>query len=54
MAYQDWAVNLGLFDSPQPYLLRSIPSRMRRFQLAAEGHGDRQPPDRLRDRIKEA
>jgi anaerobic selenocysteine-containing dehydrogenase len=26
---------------------------MRRFQLAAEGHGDRQPPDHLRERIKE-
>ena len=26
---------------------------MRRFQLAAEGHGDRQPPDHLRQRIKD-
>jgi anaerobic selenocysteine-containing dehydrogenase len=26
---------------------------MRKFQRAAEGHGDRQPPEHLRDRIKE-
>lgn len=53
-AYQDWAVNLGLFDSPQPYLFEIYSEPMRRFQLAAEGHGDRQPPDRLRDQIRQA
>ncbi len=53
-AYQDWAVKLGLFDSPQPYLFEIYSEPMRRFQLAAEGHGDRQPPDRLRDQVREA
>ncbi|MEL6807579.1 MAG: molybdopterin oxidoreductase family protein [Pseudomonadota bacterium] len=53
-AYQDWAVSMGLFDSPQPYLFSLYVEPMRRFQLAAEGHGDRQPPDHLRDRIKHA
>ncbi|XYK82880.1 MAG: molybdopterin oxidoreductase family protein [Labrenzia sp.] len=53
-AYQDWAVNLGLFDSPQPYLFEIYSEPMRRFQLAAEGHGDRQPPDRLRDQVRQA
>ncbi len=51
-AYQDWAVDLGLFDSPQPYLFSLYVEPMRRFQLAAEGHGERQPPDHLRDRIR--
>ncbi|MEL6464770.1 MAG: molybdopterin oxidoreductase family protein [Pseudomonadota bacterium] len=51
-AYQDWAVGMGLFDSPQPYLFTLYVEPMRRFQLAAEGHGDRQPPDHLRERIK--
>ncbi len=51
-AYQDWAVDLGLFDSPQPYLFQLYVEPLRRFQLAAEGHGDRQPPDHLRERIK--
>ncbi|QBF33105.1 molybdopterin oxidoreductase family protein [Thalassococcus sp. S3] len=51
-AYQDWAVNLGLYDAPQPYLFQLYVEPMRKFQLAAEGHGDRQPPDHLRDRIQ--
>ncbi len=52
MAYQDWAVGIGLCDRPQPYLLSLWSEPLRRFQLAAEGHGRRQPPDRLRARIK--
>ncbi|TMM52814.1 molybdopterin oxidoreductase family protein [Sulfitobacter sabulilitoris] len=51
-AYQDWAVGIGLCDKPQPYLFQIYVEPMRRFQRAAEGHGDRQPPDHLRDRIK--
>ncbi|MDF3381594.1 MULTISPECIES: molybdopterin oxidoreductase family protein [Sulfitobacter] len=52
-AYQDWAVGLGLFDAPQPYLFSLYVEPLRRFQLAAEGHGDRQPPEHLRERIKQ-
>jgi len=52
-AYQDWAVELGLFDTPQPYLFNLYVEPLRRFQLAAEGHGDCQPPDHLRDRIRD-
>ena len=52
-AYQDWAVGMGLFDSPQPYLFQLYVEPMRKFQLAAEGHGDRQPPDHLRQRVQE-
>ena len=51
-AYQDWAVDMGLYDSPQPYLFQLYVEPMRKFQRAAEGHGDRQPPDHLRERIK--
>jgi anaerobic selenocysteine-containing dehydrogenase len=50
--YQDWAVQMGLFDAPQPYLFSLYVEPLRRFQLAAEGHGERQPPDALRERIK--
>ncbi|GHD98887.1 formate dehydrogenase [Defluviimonas sp. 20V17] len=53
-SYQDWAVKIGLFDAPSPYLFSLYSEPMRRFQLAAEGHGDRQPPDHLRDRLKQA
>ncbi|MGB5862936.1 MAG: molybdopterin oxidoreductase family protein [Sulfitobacter sp.] len=51
-AYQDWAVKMGLFDSPQPYLFSLYVEPMRKFQLAAEGHGKNQPPDHLRARVK--
>ena len=52
-AYQDWAVTMGLYDSPQPYLFNLYVEPMRKFQRAAEGHGDRQPPEHLRARIKD-
>ncbi len=51
-AYQDWAVQMGFYDAPQPYLFQLYVEPLRRFQLAAEGHGDRQPPEHLRERIK--
>lgn len=53
-AYQDWAVKLGLYETPQPYLFSIWSEPMRRFQLAAEGHGPRQPPDALRARLRQA
>ncbi|WP_371038292.1 molybdopterin oxidoreductase family protein [Rhodosalinus sp. FB01] len=51
-AYQDWAVSMGFYDAPQPYLFQLYAEPLRRFQLAAEGHGERQPPEPLRERIK--
>ena len=53
MDYQNWAVGMGIYDSPQPYLFSLYAEPMRRFQRAAEGYGDRQPPDHLRARIRE-
>ena len=53
-AYQDWAVKIGLFDAPQPYLFSLWSEPMRRFQLAAEGQGKRQPPAHLKDRVHKA
>ena len=50
-AYQDWGVSMGFFDQPQPYLFQIYAEPMRRFQLAAEGYHERQPPDHLRARI---
>jgi len=52
-AYQDWAVDRGIYDKPAPYLFNLYCEPMRKFQLAAEGHGHRQPPDHLRARIRE-
>ena len=53
-AYQDWAVAMGFFETPQPYLFSVYAEPMRRFQLAAEGHGHPQPPDHMRARLKQA
>ena len=53
-AYQDWAVSRGLYDSPQPYVFNLYSEPLRKFQLAAEGHGHRQPPDHLRARLIES
>ncbi|MEL6799887.1 MAG: molybdopterin oxidoreductase family protein [Pseudomonadota bacterium] len=52
-AYQDWSVEIGLVDKPAPYLFSLYAEPLRRFQLAAEGKGPHQPPDHLRDRIKQ-
>ncbi|SFP15150.1 molybdopterin oxidoreductase family protein [Tranquillimonas alkanivorans] len=51
-AYQDWAVEKGFYDRPQPYLFSLWSEPLRRFQLAAEGKTHRQPPEHLRPRIK--
>src|SRR6056297_1448450 len=51
-AYQDWAVEIGLYDAPAPFLFQLYVEPMRKFQIAAEGHGERQPPEHLRARLK--
>ncbi|MDA7592148.1 molybdopterin oxidoreductase family protein [Rhodobacteraceae bacterium] len=51
-AYQNWAVELGLYDSPMPYIFNLYSEPMRKFQLAAEGVGERQPPEHLREQLK--
>jgi sulfite dehydrogenase (quinone) subunit SoeA len=53
-AYQDWAVATSFFEVPQPYLFNIWSEPMRKFQLAAEGYGPVQPPDHLRERLKQA
>jgi anaerobic selenocysteine-containing dehydrogenase len=53
-AYQDWAVSMGFYDKPQPYVFSLYSEPLRKFQLAAEGHGDRQPPENMRERIATA
>ncbi|MGL5008656.1 MAG: molybdopterin oxidoreductase family protein, partial [Paracoccaceae bacterium] len=53
-AYQDWAVATGFYEAPQAYLFSIYSEPMRKFQLAAEGHGWIQPPDHLREQLKAA
>ena len=51
-AYQDWAVATSFYETPQPYLFSIWSEPLRRFQLAAEGQGQIQPPEHLRARLK--
>jgi len=51
-AYQEWAVSMGLYDAPQHYLFSIWSEPMRKFQRAAEGIGEHQPPDHLREQLK--
>ena len=50
-AYQDWAVKRGLYDAPQPFVLNLYVEQLQKFRLAAEGHGEHQPPEHLRERL---
>ena len=51
-AYQKFAVDMGFYDAPQPYAFQIYVETLQKFRLAAEGHGDQQPPDHLRERIR--
>jgi len=51
-AYQQFAVEMGFYDAPQPYAFQIYAEVLQKFRLAAEGHGDQQPPDHLRERIQ--
>ena len=52
-AYQDFAVSMGFYDAPQPYRFQLWLEPLQKFRLAAEGHGDCQPPEHLRGRIRD-
>jgi anaerobic selenocysteine-containing dehydrogenase len=54
MAYQNWAVERGIFDKPSPYLFSIYVEPMQKFRLAAMGKGELQPPDHLRAQLIEA
>jgi hypothetical protein len=44
-AYQDWAIEKGIGLSTEPTIFQLFLRTVAKFQLAAEGHGDRQPPE---------
>ena len=53
MAYQDFAVAMGLIDKPEPFTFQIYSEVLQKFRLAAEGHGEQLPPKHLRERIKD-
>ncbi|MEM7058200.1 MAG: molybdopterin oxidoreductase family protein [Pseudomonadota bacterium] len=52
--YQDWAVAMSFYDKPMPFIFQMYVEPLRKFQLAAEGYGEHQPPEHLRHRLKMA
>ena len=50
-AYLENAVAMGLIGNAEPIVLQLYVEPLQKFRLAAEGHGDVQPPERLRQRI---
>ncbi len=52
-AYLDYATGMGLIGAPTPVILQLYCEPLQRFRLAAEGHGDIQPPEEHRVRVRE-
>ncbi len=52
-AYLTGAKAMGLIDDDAQIVLQLYCEPLQRFRLAAEGHGVRRPPQRLRERVKQ-
>jgi len=50
-AYLDNAVAMGLIGNADPVVLQLYVEPLQKFRLAAQGHGEVQPPERLRARV---
>ncbi len=50
--YLDWGIEKGIRLSPEPTIFQLYSEPLQKFRLAARGHGERQPPDHLRQRIE--
>jgi sulfite dehydrogenase (quinone) subunit SoeA len=50
--YLAWATGMGLLDKPEPIVLHLYSEILQTFRLAAEGHGEIQPPAEHRERIR--
>src|SRR5690606_25791793 len=53
-AYQDFAVRMGFFDTPQPVTFQLYQEVLQKFRLSAQGLRDPVAPDTHRQRILEA
>ncbi|MCW5737413.1 MAG: molybdopterin oxidoreductase family protein [Enhydrobacter sp.] len=49
--YLEWAVGMGLIDKPTPIVLQLYSEVLQKFRLAAQGHGEVQPPEEHRARV---
>jgi len=51
-AYLEWAQGLGFIAHATPITLQLYSETLQRFRLAAQGHGERQPPAQHRARVE--
>lgn len=51
-SYLELATKLGWIPKSDQIVMQLYSEPMQRFRLAAQGHGDKQPPDNLRDRVE--
>ncbi|MEZ5464041.1 MAG: molybdopterin oxidoreductase family protein [Lysobacteraceae bacterium] len=49
--YLDWARGMGFLGGDQSIVLQLYSETLQKFRLAAEGHGEVQPPDEHRERV---
>ncbi|MBZ0162176.1 MAG: molybdopterin oxidoreductase family protein [Notoacmeibacter sp.] len=52
--YLDFAQRMGFIGHAEQIVLQIYSEPLQKFKLAAEGHGDIQPPDDMRERIRTA
>ena len=50
--YLAFAKEMGFIPNEQPIIMQVYDEIMQKFRLAAEGHGDHQPPETMRERVK--
>ncbi|MCC0044549.1 MAG: molybdopterin-dependent oxidoreductase [Brucellaceae bacterium] len=53
-AYQDFAVSMGFFDTPQPVTFQLYSEPLQKFRLSAEGLREPVAPEQHRERIRSA
>ncbi len=51
-AYLDYAKKMGWIGAAKPVVFQLYSEDLQKFRLAAQGHGERQPPEKDRERIE--
>ncbi|MEJ2401842.1 MAG: molybdopterin oxidoreductase family protein [Xanthomonadales bacterium] len=50
--YLEFAVHMGFIPKAEQIVMQVYSEPMQKFRLAAEGHGEHQPPEHLRERVR--
>jgi anaerobic selenocysteine-containing dehydrogenase len=49
--YLEWSARMGFIAKAEPVVLQLYSETLQKFRLAAQGHGDMQPPEQHRERV---